>query len=318
MKKTLSIVLLSICLLGASFILFACNSNGNNPFAELSKQVETYQTDTTVFNVGETNGYTVKNVTLKTQDGTLSTEETYGDYNRLCSQALWYIEKYTPSIQEIKDANFSQLESATARLSQKYDKMKNQSRNVASVESNANYLVYNGEVIKLRNAMREFTNEAYSVATNLGAILMDNASYSAEVCPSTDKVQLFYDSQMLNILSCCNEYFYTSCQGEQLTHVITTKVKTVLNSTGVKDGEVKKLNADEWKDLYENGNRIYNQTEFFKQSANRFSIYDLIKDYDSNLEAYAKDNQLLKADFNQLNSQKFTEYVSYLKNLAVG
>ena len=81
---------------------------------------------------------------------------------------------------------------------------------------------------------------------------------------------------------------------------------------------MKKLNADEWKQLYENGNRIYNQTVFFKQSANRFSIYDLIKDYDSNLEVYAKNNKLLKADFNQLNSQKFTEYVSYLKNLAVG
>ena len=332
-KKNIVLSFLAAILVTSSLLLFACGGTGNitEAYNAFNKLVVECNSNTNLFSQGEVEGLSTKYYLKDFHQKDSANQNVPDDKNYiiLVAQGMNFIEKYHTELKDLENKyDVVNLTNSANNLTNSYNNLKVENANIANIES-SEYEIYNGYFARYKLSAKNFINDVYSTALELGKFLNEKVRISVDLGTDrqTQKQIIFYlDYQLLLSYNDYRAMLIDSCQGQILHHKLyneSTKALTNMTSQ-IQSKQVKTdLTVETIKDLM-NTCRIYNnQRAVYNKAVTNFSLKEFLTTYNEDLKAYEKANECAESYYNQLldfyyNPNNFvTLFQTYLKGFFV-
>lgn len=322
LKKSISTIALVLLLVLSSLLLLACNkgTTSADSLALINESLATYTTGTT-FKSGEIYGRTtafyLNNFQSKNSSGILVDE---GEAHiAIVANGLEFIKEYSPNLNGLDvNYNFAKLNSKIKDMNEAFDVLSEEHFNLTQVESSANYNIYNGYFARYKEYSKQFAEEVYNVAEELGNLLfvkekIINAGATSDVVT----YDLGYEELLIN--RDFKNFFIKSAEGKEfnqsLYNIAQSRYK--LYCTFFSTTASKQINKNTLADFEMVSKAINADRENATTSLSKFSLYDYYVAYEGSLSAYEKANEDASIYYTNINSYFGTEgilskYYTYL------
>lgn len=325
-KKATILTLLASVLVGTSGFMFGCGSKGNNKdtFKSFQTTLSTLKEDSNLFKQDDiysisTNFY-LNNFAQKNESEDLVADDQ--NYIILNAVGLNYIESYCVKLENIEGKyNYKVLNKSLDALNESYIAVKDSVVDLASVEENANYDIYNGYFADYKNLVKDFTLKVYDVATTLGDFLINEVKITNNIGSekqTTEDLKTYFDYQNLLIYNDFCQFFMDSCEGQVIDNSIYTKANSTIVSFSnyILHKNIRELSNNKVDEYIRISTALNNERRLTLESIKEFSLYEYTTRYENSIDAYEKEESDADTYFVQL-TKYFDGTSSYILNYYV-
>lgn len=333
--KNKAIITTLVCLIIAlsSFVMFACGGDGKTSYQYYTTFFNTIKTEGAMFESGNALGvqtnYQLKNFQSKTFDGeTVTPVDDDQNYLILLANGLNFIEKYYPRLEENKNTS---LKSGINDMTDSFDQLLIEYQNIIDVSDKANYEIYNGNFARYKWQTKDFINNVYQSALDLGNLIYkdldidgtketlsqeetqtegDENTPTKEEIADTFDLEFYFDYQNILILEDYRAFLMDSAIGQQLDYSLYQTVDVSLTLfTGVIGQNLKDLSAQGLISYIDLCQRFASERAYTAEAIGEFSCYEFVNDYDQNIDSY--ETSVSGASIYKLQIEKyFGDYIS--------
>ena len=322
MKKSILYSILAVIMCLSCFVMFACNKDDKDTLTTYKDFITIIQSENTMFKSDNINGiksdYYLNDFYSKNYQNVKIEDDV--NYLVLCAGGLNFIENYYTKIEKGKAGK---LKSGIIDMSESFTDLLNNYRKFKNVTDYADYEIYNGFFARYKWQAKDFINVVYENALDLADYIYNDLGFGQNVGQIEDKDKgivgekegefLFYfDYQNLLILNDYRLFFMDSCLGQQMDNdlykSISENFKVFVNIVGSTIKDVDK----EYKEDYILHNSLLNsEREMTKNSIEKFSLYDFVNEYNSNIDAYEKKESNATAYYLQIERYHTSYLIKY-------
>lgn len=310
-KKSISIVLVSLMLLISCFLLMACGKSvtSADAYTLIDETLNTYK-DSEIFEEGEIYGletnFVLQDFKSKNSDGTLVSDSE--NYVALAALGLNFIEENYAKLDGMQvKYDYNKINKAVNEMNSAFKRTMKEYNNFNNLESSANYEIYNGKFARYKEASRTLIIKVYSAAQTLGNFLINEGGVSKSVGAedmTTEALNYYYSYNELLISRDFMNFFLKSCRGQSFEEELFVNTETLFKgyTSTIFAGENKSLTSDEAQDLKEVFTAVSGDRENVTTSLNNFSLRLLFTKYEGSIDAYEIDNGDANIYYNSINS----------------
>ena len=254
------------------------------------------------------------------------------NYLILLANGLNFIEKYYPRLEKNKNTS---LKSGINSMTDSFDQLLVEYQNIIDVSDKANYEIYNGNFARYKWQTKDFINNVYQSALDLGNLIYkdldidgtietlnqeetqtegDEKTPTKEEIADTFDLEFYFDYQNILILEDYRAFLMDSAIGQQLDYSLYQTVDGSLTLfTGVIGQNLKDLSAQELISYIDLCQKFASERTYTTEAITEFSCYEFVNDYDQNLDSYEK--SVSGASIYKLQIEKyFGDYISRFTN----
>lgn len=309
-KRNIILSILAVILVSASFIFFACGDTGNakDTFQSFKTTLETYKANDDLFSTGEIENisteFYLNNFYKKDSSGSQIKDDE--NYIILNSVGLNFINEYYVMFENLEgNYDFNPVNESLKKMNESYDALKIENQNLTNIESAAEYDVYNGYFARYKLYSKNFINEVYNVALNLGDFFANKVNVASKIGTdeqTDDYLKFYIDYQLILVFNDFRLALMQSCEGQVLNHQIYSSASSNLKNfaKNVQAKEVKTLSLEKVNEIKSIFDAFNNQRKSYITAVNGFSLYQYLTAYDSSIEAYVKAESNADTYYNQL------------------
>lgn len=308
-KKFLTFALaLLVVILGG--VMFACGENGINPYSQLNEMITEITTDTTTYQTadvldGRFNGYTIKDLAHKTNEGTL--EEDGQILNGLFAISMDKIVKYMGNLQDVKASKLDALNKAFKTFKKEYNDFVGARGRFVSLEDGASIDIFNGFYAKYREEAKGYVSATGDLAKEILKVCDETFTLpeNEEEVSEAKKEQwlIKYDNEVVKGLCDTKALLLESAKGEILTNNLYLKgvenLKNIALNAKRTEFNLQEENVEKFEKI---SLALDNQRKITFQAIDNFSIYTLEKDYENTLYLYYRTDSTKEFDYVQLDT----------------
>ncbi len=322
LKKTISSIVLALLIALSAFVLFGCGkgATSGDSLALINESLATYKADTTFKSgtiYGKTTEFYLNNFQSKNSSGILIDEgETH---IAIVANGLEFIKEYSPKLDGLDvNYNFAKLNSKIKDMNEAFDVLSEEHFNLTQVESSANYNIYNGYFARYKEYSKQFAEEVYNVAEELGNLLFVKEKI---INPGATSDVVTYDLgyEELLINRDFKNFFMKSAEGKYFIQSLynTAESRYKAYCLAFVANPSKQIDKDKLADFQMVAKAINADRENATKSLSKFSLYDYYVTYEGALSAYEKANKDAGIYYTNINSYFGTngilsKYYTYL------
>ena len=297
MKKKIFWIFLCVLMVIPTFALFGCNKNAssNEVYTNLQATIASFDSSDSPLiegDIGTSTGYKFKNFNTKNSSGTLIADDQ--NYQYLNVAAIKYIKNCSEILNAIEKKNISYLDSSVKEFAKSYNELKENHTKLANFAS-WDYNIWNGAFAQYKLSAKNFIEKEYDLALKLGDYLINKAKIAQNFVSeekTADDIKNFTDYQTIKLCNDLYQFFIISCKGQKEASTglaENLRLKNIWNNLISKDN---KSNSSISKEVAQNfvniSKMMDNQRKIYEKAINKFSFFDYVTKYNSDINSYSK------------------------------
>ncbi len=306
-KKAIASLALIVMLVLSASLLIACGKGitSGDTLTLITESLAEYKADST-FKEGvvydtQTNFY-LNDFQAKLSNKDLATEDEKSI--AIVASGLNFIEKYSTYLDGLDvKYNFGKLNDKIQDMNDAFKDLQTEHFNLSQVESSANFNIYNGYFARYALSARQFAENVYDVAENLGELLFVKENI-INAGTTSDVITYDLGYQALLINADFKNFFFGSAQGRDFDKELYNTAETMYKNycKAFATTESKQVNADEYADYQSVVNAVNGDRANANKSLKEFSLYEYYLTYEGSLIAYEKSNSDAPIYYNNIES----------------